>query len=150
MAYKQSLAALSDQTRRTVFERVIAGPRSVGEIAHGLPISRPAVSQHLKILRDAGLVQEQREGTRRIYSADAKALSNFLGSDTGMKFRHLRWNRVYLAQQRAITDRADPAYSAGIAFGIFGTVAEEDSLLQVSLPEQEFGEGNSGFRSVNR
>lgn len=83
-------------------------------------------------------------------SADAKALSNFLGSDTGMKFRHLRWNRVYLAQQRAITDRADPAYSAGIAFGIFGTVAEEDSLLQVSLPEQEFGEGNSGFRSVNR
>jgi hypothetical protein len=86
-------------------------------------------------------------------SADAKALSNFLGSDTGMKFRHLRWNRVYLAQQRAITDRADPAYSAGIAFGIFGTVAEEDSLLQISLPEsasQENTRGTSGFQSVNR
>jgi len=74
MAYKESLAALSDPTRRTVFERVIGGPRSVGEIARGLPISRPAVSQHLKVLRDAGLVQEQRAGTRRIYSADAKAL----------------------------------------------------------------------------
>src|SRR5215813_11169648 len=74
MTYKQSLAALSDQTRRTVFERVIAGPRSVGEIARGMPISRPAVSQHLRVLRDAGLVQEQREGTRRIYSADAGAL----------------------------------------------------------------------------
>ena len=74
MAYKHSLTALSDPSRRAVFERVIGGPRSVGEIARGLPISRPAVSQHLKVLRDAGLVREQREGTRRIYSADAKAL----------------------------------------------------------------------------
>ena len=74
MAYKQSLTALSDPSRRAVFERVVGGPRSVGEIARGLPISRPAVSQHLKVLRDAGLVREQREGTRRIYSADAKAL----------------------------------------------------------------------------
>jgi len=74
MAYKQSLSALSDPTRRAVFERVVERPRSVGEIARGMPISRPAVSQHLKVLRDAGLVQEQREGTRRIYSADAKAL----------------------------------------------------------------------------
>jgi DNA-binding transcriptional ArsR family regulator len=74
MAYKESLAALSDPTRRAVFERVIGGPRSVGEIARGMPISRPAVSQHLKVLRDAGLVQEQRAGTRRIYSADARAL----------------------------------------------------------------------------
>ena len=74
MAYKESLSALSDPTRRAVFERVVHGPRSVGEIARGMPISRPAVSQHLKVLRDAGLVQEQREGTRRIYSADANAL----------------------------------------------------------------------------
>jgi len=74
MAYRQALAALSDPTRRAVFERVIKAPRPVGEIARGLPISRPAVSQHLKVLRDAGLVQEQRDGTRRIYSADAKAL----------------------------------------------------------------------------
>lgn len=74
MTYKRSLGALSHPTRRAVFERIIGGPRSVGEIARGMPISRPAVSQHLKVLRDAGLVQEQREGTRRIYSADAKAL----------------------------------------------------------------------------
>ncbi len=74
MTYKQALAALSDPTRRAVFERVIKAPRSVGEIARGLPISRPAVSQHLRVLRDAGLVPEQRDGTRRIYSADARAL----------------------------------------------------------------------------
>jgi hypothetical protein len=54
-----------------------------------------------------------------------KAWSNFLGSDTGAKLRHLRWNRVYEAQQRAVTDRKDPAYSAGIAFGILGMTSEE-------------------------
>ncbi len=74
MTYRQTLAALSDPTRRAVFERVVKAPRSVSEIARGLPISRPAVSQHLRVLRDAGLVQERRDGTRRIYSADAKAL----------------------------------------------------------------------------
>lgn len=74
MTYRNALAALSDPTRRAVFERVVKAPRSVGEIARGLPISRPAVSQHLKVLRDAGLVQEQRDGTKRIYSADAHAL----------------------------------------------------------------------------
>ena len=74
MAYKSALAALSDPTRRAVFERIVKAPRSVGEIAQGLPISRPAVSQHLKVLREAGLVQEERKGTQRIYSTDAKAL----------------------------------------------------------------------------
>jgi DNA-binding transcriptional ArsR family regulator len=74
MTYKQTLAALSDPTRRAVFERVVKAPRSVSEIARGLPISRPAVSQHLRVLRDAGLVQERRDGTKRIYSAEAKAL----------------------------------------------------------------------------
>src|SRR5215472_14293692 len=74
MAYKSTLAALSDPTRRAVFERIVKAPRSVGEIAEGMPISRPAVSQHLKVLREAGLVREERQGTQRIYSADAKAL----------------------------------------------------------------------------
>jgi DNA-binding transcriptional ArsR family regulator len=74
MAYQSSLAALSDPTRRAVFERVLEAPRSVGEIARDLPISRPAVSQHLRVLKDAGLVREERAGTRRIYSADAQAL----------------------------------------------------------------------------
>jgi len=74
MAYGSALAALSDPTRRAVFERVLEAPRSVGEIAKVMPISRPAVSQHLRVLKDAGLVHEAKAGTRRIYSADARAL----------------------------------------------------------------------------
>jgi DNA-binding transcriptional ArsR family regulator len=74
MAYGSALAALSDPTRRAVLERVLEAPRSVGEIAKVMPISRPAVSQHLRVLKDAGLVHEARAGTRRIYSADAQAL----------------------------------------------------------------------------
>lgn len=74
MAYGSALTALSDPTRRAVFERVLESPRSVNEIAKSMPISRPAVSQHLRVLKDAGLVTEAKAGTRRIYSADAKAL----------------------------------------------------------------------------
>jgi DNA-binding transcriptional ArsR family regulator len=67
-------AALTDPTRRTIFERLRSGPRHVGEIARGLPVSRPAVSQHLKVLKDAGLVNDRSEGTRRIYYIDPKGL----------------------------------------------------------------------------
>jgi DNA-binding transcriptional ArsR family regulator len=74
MAYDSALAALSDPTRRKVFERLRHGGRAVGEIAKGLPVSRPAVSQHLKILKEAGLVREERDGTRRIYEIDPKGL----------------------------------------------------------------------------
>ena len=84
MAYILALAALSEPTRRVVFERVIKGPRSVGEIAKGLPVSRPAVSQHLKVLKEAGLVNEQRLGTRRVYSADPKALGELRQYIDGM------------------------------------------------------------------
>jgi DNA-binding transcriptional ArsR family regulator len=59
--------ALGDRTRRAVFEQLRSGPKSVGELAAGLPVSRPAVSQHLRVLKEAGLVSERREGTRRIY-----------------------------------------------------------------------------------
>jgi DNA-binding transcriptional ArsR family regulator len=62
------MTALGDPTRRAVFERLGDGPRSVGELAAGLPVSRPAVSQHLRVLKDAGLVTERPEGTRRIYA----------------------------------------------------------------------------------
>jgi DNA-binding transcriptional ArsR family regulator len=68
MAYINSLAALADPTRRQVFERLRAGPRSVNTLAAGLPVSRPAVSQHLKALKAAGLVEERSDGVRRIYS----------------------------------------------------------------------------------
>lgn len=69
-----ALAALADPTRRRVFERLRDGPKPVGVIAQGLPVSRPAVSQHLKVLREAGLVDEHAEGTRRIYRIDPKGL----------------------------------------------------------------------------
>ena len=74
MAYGTAWTALADPTRRQVFERLRSGPQSVGRIAHGLPVSRPAVSQHLKVLKEAGLVEEEAQGTRRIYRIDPKGL----------------------------------------------------------------------------
>jgi DNA-binding transcriptional ArsR family regulator len=74
MAYSTTLASLADPTRRKVFERLRAGPRPVNALAAGLPVSRPAVSQHLKALKDAGLVEERSEGVRRIYSLRREGL----------------------------------------------------------------------------
>ena len=62
--------ALGDPTRRAIFERLADRPRAVGDLASELPVSRPAVSQHLKVLKDTGLVVDRREGTRRIYRVD--------------------------------------------------------------------------------
>jgi len=66
--------ALGDPTRRAIFEQLRRGPRAVGEIASELPVSRPAVSQHLRVLKDAGLVTERRQGTRRLYRLDPDGL----------------------------------------------------------------------------
>src|SRR5215471_1749120 len=74
MAYGNALAALADPTRRRVFERLKNGPHAVGEIARGMPVSRPAVSQHLKVLKQAGLVADRPEGTRRVYYIDPHGL----------------------------------------------------------------------------
>lgn len=74
MAYNDALTALADPTRRHIFERLRAGPQPVGEIARGMPVSRPAVSQHLKILKEAGLVRDEAAGTRHIYSIDPNGL----------------------------------------------------------------------------
>jgi DNA-binding transcriptional ArsR family regulator len=74
MTYESALLALADPTRRQVFEHLRAGPRAVGEIAAEMPVSRPAVSQHLKVLKDAGLVVDQAEGTRRVYYIDPNGL----------------------------------------------------------------------------
>ena len=68
------LAALGDPTRRTIFERIAERPRAVGELAGELPVSRPAVSQHLKVLKDAGLVSDRADGTRRIYAVDLREI----------------------------------------------------------------------------
>ena len=70
----RALAALADPTRRIVFERLAAGPQAVGELAQGLPVSRPAVSQHLAVLKSAGLVVDRAEGTRRVYQIDPAGL----------------------------------------------------------------------------
>lgn len=68
-------AALGDPTRRAIFERLVARPSAVGELARELPVSRPAVSQHLKVLKDARLVIDQPVGNRRIYRVDPEGLA---------------------------------------------------------------------------
>jgi DNA-binding transcriptional ArsR family regulator len=75
MTYGDALTALADPTRRAVFERLSAGPLSVGEIAADLPVSRPAVSQHLKVLKEAGLVRDEADGVRRLYEVDPRGLA---------------------------------------------------------------------------
>lgn len=71
---EQIIFALADPTRRTIFERLSQRPQAVSEVAQALPVSRPAVSQHLKVLRGAGLVYDRPAGTRRIYQADPAGL----------------------------------------------------------------------------
>jgi DNA-binding transcriptional ArsR family regulator len=74
MAYLDALQCLGDPTRRQVFERLRSGPASVAVLARGMPVSRPAVSQHLKVLKAAGLVGDRAAGTRRIYHVDPRGL----------------------------------------------------------------------------
>jgi DNA-binding transcriptional ArsR family regulator len=74
--HHSALDALGDATRRAVFELLRSGPTSVGELAGHLPVSRPAVSQHLRVLRAAGLVRDQQRGTRRLYSIDRDGLDS--------------------------------------------------------------------------
>lgn len=75
MAYPNRIfAALADDTRRSIFERVAAQPRTVGELAAEMPVSRPAVSQHLAVLKAAGLVSDEAQGARRIYRIDPHGL----------------------------------------------------------------------------
>jgi DNA-binding transcriptional ArsR family regulator len=72
---KSSWTALGDPTRRTIFELLVEHPSSVSELARGLPVTRPAVSQHLKVLKDAGLVVDTRAGKQRIYRVDPAGLA---------------------------------------------------------------------------
>jgi DNA-binding transcriptional ArsR family regulator len=96
MAYETALAALSDPTRRLVFERVLAAPRPVAAIAEGLPVSRPAVSQHLRVLKEAGLVTERRSGTRRLYAANPQALGELRAAIEAM------WQKALASMAAAI------------------------------------------------
>ena len=81
MAYQAAVwAALGDPTRLAIVERLAEGPLAVGDLAEGLPISRPAVSQHLKVLKAAGLVTDQADGNRRIYRVDPRGLAELRGA----------------------------------------------------------------------
>lgn len=90
-----ALTALADPTRRLVFESVADRPRAVGELAETLPVSRPAVSQHLKVLKAAGLVLDRAVGTRRIYQLDPDGLDELRGYLDGF------WNRSLASFKRA-------------------------------------------------
>ena len=96
--YGTALAALADPTRREIFERLAERPAAVGELAGALPVSRPAVSQHLKVLKGAGLVRDEQEGTRRIYRVDPD------GIDALRTYLDRFWNRS-LAAFKAAAER---------------------------------------------
>jgi len=90
------LTALGDPTRRAIFERLARGPQAVGEIASELPVSRPAVSQHLKVLKNAGLVIDRPDGTRRLYQLDPA------GIEAMRAYLDTFWNQALAAFKRAI------------------------------------------------
>jgi len=71
----KAFGALGDPTRRAIFERLAARPEAVGELARAMPVSRPAVSQHLRVLKAAGLVSETRDGTKHIYRLDPRGIA---------------------------------------------------------------------------
>jgi DNA-binding transcriptional ArsR family regulator len=111
MAYEKALQCLSDPTRREVFERLRAGPKSVGVLARGLPVSRPAVSQHLKALKAAGLVSDRPEGTRRVYFVDPQGLSELRRWLDGFWTDALESFRNEVAATKAAQDKAAQARS---------------------------------------
>jgi DNA-binding transcriptional ArsR family regulator len=100
MANGDALTALADPTRRAIFERLATGPAAVGAIAEGLPVSRPAVSQHLKVLKDAGLVSDRQEGTRRIYRVEQRGLEEMRAY-----FDHF-WDQALAGFKRAAEEDA--------------------------------------------
>jgi DNA-binding transcriptional ArsR family regulator len=97
----EPLTALGDPTRRAIFERLGDRPRAVGELARELPVSRPAVSQHLKVLKDAGLVIDRRAGNRRIYQLNPD------GVDALRAYLDRFWNRALTAYQAAVEPKEE-------------------------------------------
>ncbi len=93
--------ALGDPTRRAIFERLADRPRAVGELARELPVSRPAVSQHLKVLKDAGLVVDRRAGNRRIYRLDP------VGVGALRAYLDEFWNKALAAYKEAVEQRTE-------------------------------------------
>ena len=97
----KAFSALGDPTRRLVFERLARRPMSVGRLASGLAVTRPAVSQHLKVLKDAGLVTSREDGTRRIYRIDPK------GVDVMRAYLDRFWDRSLAAFKAAAEEEND-------------------------------------------
>jgi DNA-binding transcriptional ArsR family regulator len=104
VATNEAFEALGDSTRRAIFERVAERPSAVGELASGLPVSRPAVSQHLKVLKDAGLVVDRPDGNRRIYQLDQDGVAALRA------YLDRFWNRS-LAAFKDAAERADEEVS---------------------------------------
>jgi DNA-binding transcriptional ArsR family regulator len=102
-----AMTALGDPTRRSIFEGLVNGPRAVGELASELPVSRPAVSQHLKVLKDAGLVSDRQVGTRRLYQADPQALADLRAYFDSFWDQSLAAFRATAEQPEDRDDRAD-------------------------------------------
>jgi DNA-binding transcriptional ArsR family regulator len=95
---QNGLNALGDPTRLAIFEMVGAHPRAVNELAAGLPVSRPAVSQHLRVLKDARLVRDRRDGTRRIYELNPEGLALLRDHFADL------WDKALAAFQKAVED----------------------------------------------
>jgi DNA-binding transcriptional ArsR family regulator len=95
----EGLTALGDPTRRAIFERLAERPRAVGELARELPVSRPAVSQHLKVLKDAGLVIDRPAGARRIYQLDPDGVGDLRA------YLDQFWTRALAAYKTAVEQR---------------------------------------------
>ena len=93
--------ALGDPTRRRVLERLARRPMSVGKLSEGLSVTRPAVSQHLKVLREAGLVTARNEGTRRVYQIDPR------GVDTMRRYLDRFWDQALAAFKTAAEEEED-------------------------------------------
>ena len=90
------MSALGDATRRAIFELLAEGPRPVGEIARELPVTRPAVSQHLKVLKEAGLVIDRQDGTRRLYQLNPDGVAALRA------YFDRFWNRALTAFKEAV------------------------------------------------
>jgi DNA-binding transcriptional ArsR family regulator len=95
------LGALGDPTRRAIFERLAERPQAVGELARELPVSRPAVSQHLKVLKDAGLVIDRPAGARRIYQLDPHGIGDLRA------YLDQFWSRALAAYKEAVEQRPE-------------------------------------------
>jgi DNA-binding transcriptional ArsR family regulator len=98
----QAWSALGDPTRHAIFERLAERPRAVGELAGDLPVSRPAVSQHLKVLKEAGLVRDRREGNRRIYQLDPAGVGALRAQLEQF------WSKALTAYKSAVEEDVEP------------------------------------------